>query len=108
MSLADEIPAAIHTLDTLIQPPNPQQSVKATVMLVSLHAHPRLGVSSSDAAQEKIHAHELFNHATKMLEHEDPCLNGTVNALTHAAAATMDDLEMHIEVAHLWQEDQPE
>lgn len=104
----DEIPAAIHTLDTLIQPPNPQRSVEATVMLASLRAHPRPGVSSSDAAQERLRARELFDRATKMLEHEDPRPNANANAPTRAAAATMDDLEMHIEVARLWQEEQPE
>ncbi|KAI5986489.1 hypothetical protein EDD15DRAFT_2373199 [Pisolithus albus] len=76
----DEVPAAIHTLDTLIQPPNPQRSVEATVMLTSLCAHPRTEVSSSNAAQEKV----------------------------RAPAATADDLEMHLEVARLWQEEQPE
>ncbi|KAI6131542.1 hypothetical protein EDD16DRAFT_1852708 [Pisolithus croceorrhizus] len=104
----DEIPAAIHTLDTLIQPPNPQRSVEATVMLASLRAHPRPGVSSSDAAQEKIRARELFDRATKMLELEDTRASGNVNVSTRAAAATADDLEMHLEVACLWQEEQPE
>ncbi|KAI6121861.1 hypothetical protein F5141DRAFT_1092907 [Pisolithus sp. B1] len=104
----DEIPAAIHTLDTLIQPPNPQRSVEATVMLASLRAHPRPGVSSSDAAQEKIRARELFDRATKMLELEDTRASGNVNVSTRAAAATADDLEMHLEVARLWQEEQPE
>ncbi|KAI6107525.1 hypothetical protein EV401DRAFT_1891997 [Pisolithus croceorrhizus] len=104
----DEIPGAIHTLDMLIQPPNPQRSVEATVMLASLCVHPRPGVSSSDAAQEKVHACELFDCATKVLEHEDTHPNGNANVSTRAAAATADDLEMHLEVARLWQEEQPE
>ncbi|KAI6106558.1 hypothetical protein EDD16DRAFT_1713360 [Pisolithus croceorrhizus] len=93
----DEIPGAIHTLDMLIQPPNPQRSVEATVMLASLCVHPRPGVSSSDAAQEKVHACELFDCATKVLEHEDTHPNGNANVSTRAAAATADDLEMHLE-----------
>ncbi|KAG1720495.1 hypothetical protein EDB19DRAFT_1917926 [Suillus lakei] len=56
----DEIGAAIHTFDLLLQPPNPQHFVEAMVMLTPLHAHPRLGhgVSSSDLAQDKAKALE--------------------------------------------------
>ncbi|KAI6096367.1 hypothetical protein F5141DRAFT_1067742 [Pisolithus sp. B1] len=93
----DEIPTVIHTLDALIQPPNPQRSVEATTW-----------VSSSDAAQEKIHACELFDHATRMLEHRDTCPNGNADIFTHAAAVTVDDLEMHLEVACFQLEEQPE
>ena len=57
--------AAIHTLDTLIQPTNPQRSLEATVMLASLRAHPRPGVSSSDVAQERARARELFDRVSK-------------------------------------------
>ncbi|KAI6103272.1 hypothetical protein EDD16DRAFT_1715379 [Pisolithus croceorrhizus] len=89
----DELPAAIHTLDTLIQPPNPQRSVEATVMLASLCAHPRPEVLSSDAAQEK---------------HNNTHPNGNTNISTCAAAVTADDLEMHLDIAHLWREEQPE
>ncbi|KAI6095412.1 hypothetical protein F5141DRAFT_1268782 [Pisolithus sp. B1] len=101
----DRIPAVIHTLDTLIQPPNPQRSVEATVMLASLRVHPRPGVSSSDGAQEKICAWELFDCAAKVLEHKDTCPNGNANVSTRAAAAAAADLEMHLEVAHFWQEE---
>ncbi|KAG2341153.1 TPR-like protein [Suillus weaverae] len=53
------------------------------VMLASLRAHLRPGVSSSDFAQEKAKAREIFNRAIKALD---------------------DDLDMHVEVARLWQE----
>lgn len=104
--LVDEIPAAIHTLDTLIQPPNPQRCVEATVMLASLRAHPRPGVSNADAAQEKVRARELFDRASKLLEHDDLRPNGNSHPpLSRSAAAIMDDLEMHVEIARLWQDE---
>lgn len=104
----DEIPAAIHTLDTLIQPPNPQRSVEATVMLASLRAHPRPGVSSADAAQEKVRARELFDRAIKMLEHDESRPNGNALTSTRVAAAIADDQDIHVEVARLWQEENTE
>jgi RNA polymerase-associated protein CTR9 len=96
--------AAIHTLDLLLQPPNPQRSVEAMVMLASLRAHPRPGVSSSDVAQEKAKARELFDRAIKALEHEDS-LASNGHVAHHAASYINDDLDMHVEIAHLWQEE---
>lgn len=96
--------AAIHTLDLLLQPPNPQRSVEAMVMLASLRAHPRPGVSSSDVAQEKAKARELFDRASKALEHEESLAsNGHVSH--HAASYINDDLDMHVEIARLWQDE---
>ncbi|KAI6095342.1 hypothetical protein F5141DRAFT_1068474 [Pisolithus sp. B1] len=43
-----------------------------------------------------------------MLEHEDTCPNGNANVSTRAAAVTVADLEMHLEVAHFQQEEQLE
>ncbi|KAH7889009.1 hypothetical protein F5I97DRAFT_1804053 [Phlebopus sp. FC_14] len=102
----DEMAAAIHTLDTLIQPPNPQRSVEATVMLASLRAHPRPGVSSADVAQEKTKARDLFDRATKALEHDESRVNGYT--ASHAANFINDDMDMHVEMARLWQEENPE
>ncbi|KAG1735969.1 hypothetical protein EDB19DRAFT_1896149 [Suillus lakei] len=100
----DEIAAAIHTLDLLLQPPNPQRSVEAMVMLASLRAHPRPGVSSSDFAQEKAKARELFDRAIKALEQDDSrASNGHVPQ--HTAGYINDDLDMHVEIARLWQEE---
>lgn len=97
----DEMAAAIHTLDTLLQAPNPQRSIEATVMLASLRAHPRPGVSSSDVAQERTKARELFDRVTKSLEIDDVRLNG--QAITRPSRAIADDMEMHAEIARLWQ-----
>lgn len=91
--------AAIHTLDTLIQPPNPQRSLEATVMLASLRAYPRPGVSSSDFAQEKIRARELFDRVAKALELEDARARGQ----SKVSRGIADDIEMHVEIASLWQ-----
>ncbi|KAG0696963.1 hypothetical protein DFH29DRAFT_178165 [Suillus ampliporus] len=100
----DEIAAAIHTLDILLQPPNPQRSVEAMVMLASLRAHPRPGVSSSDFAQEKAKARELFDRAIKALEQDDSrASNGHVPH--HTVSYINDDLDMHVEIARLWQEE---
>lgn len=100
--------AAIHTLDTLIQPPNPQRSVEATVILASLRAHPRPGVSSADVAQEKLKARELFDRVTKAIELDDTRANGHANGSSRTLSALNDDLEMHVEIARLWQEDNVE
>ncbi|KAI9571564.1 hypothetical protein HD554DRAFT_2320692 [Boletus coccyginus] len=106
--LNDEVAAAIHTLDTLIQPPNPQRSVEATVILASLRAHPRPGVSSADVAQEKLKARELFDRVTKAIELDDTRANGHANGSSRTLSALNDDLEMHVEIARLWQEDNVE
>ncbi|KAG9316871.1 hypothetical protein JVU11DRAFT_2947 [Chiua virens] len=106
--LNDEVAAAIHTLDTLIQPPNPQRSVEASVILASLRAHPRPGVSSADVAQEKLKARELFDRVTKSIELDDARANGHANSSSRASSALNDDMEMHIEIARLWQEENVE
>ncbi|KAG6902757.1 hypothetical protein C0995_011905 [Termitomyces sp. Mi166 len=97
----DEIAAAIHTLDTLLQPPNAQRSAEATVMLASLRAHPRPGVSSSDVAQERAKARDLFDRVIKGFELDETRVNG------HSAPKTprliVDDMEMHLEIARLSQ-----
>ncbi|KAJ3576752.1 hypothetical protein NP233_g216 [Leucocoprinus birnbaumii] len=97
----DEVPAAIHTLDTLLQPPNPQKSLEATVMLASLRAHPRPGVSSADMAQEKIRARDLFERVGKSIELDEVRTNG--QPPSRASRAILDDMDMHAEIARLWQ-----
>lgn len=65
-------------------------------MLASLRAFPRPGVSSSEIAVERTKARELFDRAWKGADGQP--LNQTSRALR-------DDLEMHIEIARLWQGD---
>ncbi|KAG1763428.1 hypothetical protein EV702DRAFT_1205627 [Suillus placidus] len=74
----DELAAVTHTLDLLLQLLHPQHSIEAMVMLASLRAYPRLGVSSSDFAQEQAKTWELFDRAIKA-----------------------DDLDMHVEIVRL-------
>jgi len=94
--------AAIHTLDTVLQPPNPQRSLEATVMLASLRAHPRPGVSSSDVGQERARARELFDRVNKELE--EARIHST-RPSSRIAAGFADDFELHAEIARLWQEE---
>ncbi|KAH9956945.1 RNA polymerase II-associated protein [Lactifluus volemus] len=102
----DETAAAIHTLDGLLQPPNPQKSLEATAMLASLRLHPRPGVSSSDAAQERTKARELFDRVYRVIEqHEDTSAqNGNASrSEPPPSRAVVDDVEIHIEFARLLQ-----
>ncbi|KAF4620607.1 hypothetical protein D9613_000259 [Agrocybe pediades] len=101
--LNDEMAAAIHTLDTLLQSPNPQRSLEATVMLASLRAYPRPGVSSSDVAQEKTRARELYDRVSKAIELDDLRTNG--KTASRVSRGIAEDVEMHTEIARLWQEE---
>ncbi|KAG6850877.1 hypothetical protein H0H93_007495 [Arthromyces matolae] len=96
----DELAAAIHTLDTLLQAPNAQRSAEATAILASLRAHPRPGVSSSDIAQERAKARDLFDRVLKGVEGDDRT-NGV--GVPKISRLIVDDLEMHLEIARLWQ-----
>lgn len=80
-------------------------------MLASLRAHPRPGVSTTDAAQERIKARELFDRVLKGIEIEETARNNApVNGHAHAqglsrsARRVHEDMDMHAEVAQLWQE----
>ncbi|KAI0275622.1 hypothetical protein BGY98DRAFT_991571 [Russula aff. rugulosa BPL654] len=102
----DETAAAIHTLDSLLQAPNPQKSLEATAMLASLRLHPRPGVSTSDAAQERTKARELFDRVYKTIEQYDDAaaLNGNASGSERPPPRiVVDDVEMHIEFSRLLQ-----
>jgi RNA polymerase-associated protein CTR9 len=99
-SYEDETAAAIHTLDSLVQPPNPQRSIEATVMLASLKAFPRPGVSATDLAADKTQARELFDRALKGIE-----IDGAKHGASKASRNITEDLDMHLEMARLWQGD---
>ncbi|KAF7322161.1 RNA polymerase II-associated protein [Mycena kentingensis (nom. inval.)] len=96
----DEMAAAIHTLDTLLQPPLPQSPhLEATVILASLRAFPRPGVSSADVAKERTKARELFDRVTKELDSQESRTTG----YTQSARAIATDMDMYTEIARLWQ-----
>ncbi|KAI0948961.1 hypothetical protein AcW1_008691 [Taiwanofungus camphoratus] len=102
----DEMAAAIHTLDSHLQQSHGQRPVEAMVMLASLRAHPRPGVSSSDQAAEKARARDLFDQVSKTLglpEDTHSQLNGHSQSLSRAARKIAEDMEMHAEIAKLWQ-----
>ncbi|KAF8472978.1 RNA polymerase II-associated protein [Russula ochroleuca] len=101
----DETAAAIHTLDSLLQPPNLPRSLEATAMLASLRLHPRPGVSSSDAAQERTKARELFDRVYRAIEQYDDgaVQNGNASRSEPPPRVVVDDVEMHIEFSRLLQ-----
>lgn len=82
------------------------------VMLASLRAHPRPGVSASEFAKEKDRARELFEKVVKELHlPEDSArasasANGTGRSWPNKSARNLaEDVDMHMEVAKLWQDD---
>lgn len=101
----DEIPGAIHTLDAILQPPNAQKSYEVSVMLVSLLSTPRPGVATAEALQEKLKARAHFDFVRKGLEAEENkfALQNGNQSFSRAASRIREDLDMHIEVARLWQ-----
>jgi RNA polymerase-associated protein CTR9 len=109
--------AAIHTLDTLLQPPSLQRSIEATAMLASLRANPRPGVSTSEVAKEKARARELFEKVIKALELPEDLQRRPVSSANGISVSPRpnkstrniaEDIDMHTEIAKLWQGESPE
>ena len=99
--LLDEVAAAIHTLDTLVNPPNSQRPIEAIVLLASLRAFPRPGVTSSDATQERQKARELYDQVLKTIEG----ISTDEYTQNKALVGFGDDVDMFVEIARLWQEE---
>lgn len=99
--ILDQIPAAIHTLDALMQAPNPQKPLEAMIILASLRAAPRPGISATDASLERQKARDLFDHVLRTLD------GIGCNEYVHqrAIACFGDDVDMYVEIARLWQDD---
>lgn len=101
--------AAIHTLDTLLQPPNPVRSFEATVILASLRAFPRPGISVSDGVAERARARELYDRVLKAIDNvfnednKSTSSSGYLQTTPRSARTIGDDLDMHVEMARLWQ-----
>ena len=81
-------------------------------MLASLRANPRPGVSPSEFAKEKERARELFEKVTKELHlpedtsRASASTNGAGPSLPNKSARNLaEDVEMHMEIAKLWQDD---
>ncbi|KAJ4490912.1 RNA polymerase II-associated protein [Lentinula aciculospora] len=94
---------AVNTLDNLLQAPNPQRSLEATVILASLRGSARPGISTSEMAQERTRARELFDRIIKTLEIEDGKVNGS--GLSKASRTIREDMNMYLEIARLWQDE---
>ncbi|KAI0688182.1 RNA polymerase II-associated protein [Cytidiella melzeri] len=104
----DEVSAAMHSLETLIQTQNITSSIEATAMLASIRAIPRPGMSSSEISQAKTSARDLYEKVCKALhlpEATNLPVNGHTNSLTRSQRRIAEDVEMHIEIAKLWFED---
>ncbi|CCL99651.1 uncharacterized protein FIBRA_01671 [Fibroporia radiculosa] len=103
----DEIPAAIHTLDSLLQQNHGQQRpVEAMVMLASLRAHPRVGMSSPDQAAERLRARDLFDQVFKALalsEDHHARVDSSPKISGRSARKIAEDMDVYIEMARLWQ-----
>ena len=89
-----------------MQTPNPPRSLEATVLLASLRAFPRPGVSSSDLVKERALARDLYDRVTKGIEAEDSKMNG--HGPSRISRIVGDDFDMHIEIARLWQTENPD
>ncbi|TFK74286.1 RNA polymerase II-associated protein [Pluteus cervinus] len=94
----DEIPAALHTLDTLLQPPNPHRTLEATLLLASLRATPRQGLPSSEFAREKTKAKESYDRISKLIEQDDS-RPGQIQVPDRISK----DMQTYAEIARLWQ-----
>ena len=75
-------------------------------MLASLRANPRPGVSSADVIQDKLRAREMFDHIIRTIEQSEiPSGDGKVSRSMRTIKA---DMDMYLEIARLWQQDNPE
>ena len=81
-------------------------------MLASLRAHPRPGVSSSEFTKERERARELFEKVIKELHLPEDSVPGSASTnggsplrSNKSARNLADDVDIHVEIAKLWQED---
>ena len=81
-------------------------------MLASLRAHPRPGVSTSEFAKEKERARDLFEKVIKELHlpednaRASTSTNGVGPLRPNKSARNLaEDVDMHVEIAKLWQDD---
>jgi RNA polymerase-associated protein CTR9 len=103
----DLMVSAIHTLEKLLETPN-QKSLEATAMLASLKAQNRSGISSSEAAKDRARAKELFDAVAKAVDSH--AMNEDMNGPLPGTGPTpqrwlLEDVDMHAEIAKLWQGD---
>ncbi|KAH9932433.1 RNA polymerase II-associated protein [Fomitopsis serialis] len=103
----DELAAAINTLDSFLQQAQSsrQRPVEAMVMLASLRANPIPGIGVT----EKGKARELYDQVSKLLGLPDSLTHSTNGNHPHhtgrSSRRIAEDVDMHIEIARLWQDD---
>ncbi|KAG8810480.1 hypothetical protein FRC17_002919 [Serendipita sp. 399] len=100
-----ETAAAIHVLDTMLSGPESQHTTEAIIMLASLRASERAGLSSSESAADKVKARELYERVKKSAAPQTNGASKMINGATPPVkkAAWMHDMEMHLELARLWE-----
>lgn len=102
-----EIPAAIHVLDTMLNGPESQRIDEAIIMLASLRASERPALSAQEYAADKVKARELFERVRKNAAAQTSGVgqkaNGTASKPRGKKAAWSNDIEMHLEIARLWE-----
>jgi len=69
------------------------------IMLASLRAHPRRGVSSADAVNEKLRARDLFERVVKEIQITDG------DEKQRTVRGLGDDIDLWVELARLWEGD---
>ncbi|KAF8760293.1 Tetratricopeptide repeat [Rhizoctonia solani] len=88
----DELSAAIHDLDKLVQR---NAGIEASAFLASLRAFPRPALSAADAVTEQAKAKEIFDKVVRMID----------NGAGSGTGGVASDRDMYIEIARLWQKD---
>ncbi|KAG8952026.1 hypothetical protein FRC04_005359 [Tulasnella sp. 424] len=89
--LHDEIPAAVHSLDTALAQKG--DCVEANIMLASICSNPGPSYSSADAAADRKKARDIFDK-----------LGRVVGASKNKALRYLgDDPDIHVDIAALWQ-----
>lgn len=102
-----ETPAAIHVLDTMLNGPESQRITEAIIMLASLRASERPALSPQEYAADKVKARELFERVRRIASTQTndtgKQLNGaSVNGKSRKSS-WLNDKEMHLEIARLWE-----
>lgn len=92
---ADELSAAIHALDKLVQRGS---GIEASAFLASLRAFSRRGLSAADAAADQAKAKEMFEKVVRMVE----------GGAGEGPGGVAGDRDMYVEIARLWQKDNVE
>lgn len=95
--------AAMHNLDgVVLHSPTDTPCLEALIMLASLRAFPRTGLSPTDAVQERIRSKELYERVLRVI---DSPLDAPVNpkSRTRSLRDLGEDVDLYVEIASLWQ-----